>query len=140
MRCKFCKCPAFNFRPLSPYYRSEEALIKASAEAEPAGTSEEVTAKVASGGEGKKKSRKMARRAYEPRNRGREMETEVEEVAVVKVAVKVELDIALCMDPQVRREGGKECSLLGAGGMQFHLGGCKSDEVVRQDGGSIGGM
>lgn len=70
----------------------------------------------------------MARRAYEPRNRqrGREMETEVEEVAVVKVAVKVELDIALCMDPQVRREGGKECSLLGAGGMQFHLGGARA--------------
>lgn len=83
----------------------------------------------------------MARRAYEPcnRQRGREMETEVEEVAVVKVAVKVELDIALCMDPQDRgeREGKSAVCWAQAGCISF--GGCKSDEVVRQDGGSIGG-
>jgi len=55
-------------------------------------------------------------------------DAEVEEVTVVKVAPKVELDIALCMDPRGRlREGGKECSLLGADALE----GCESDQIVR---------
>jgi len=53
---------------------------------------------------------------------------------VVKVAAKVELDIALCMDSRGRlREGGKECSLLGAGRM--HSRGARATRSFAQDGG-----